>query len=225
MMIPKLYLIRHGQSEWNAQDIFTGWVDVGLTIKGEEEAKSAGKALQKRNIHFDHVYTSVLQRSIKTAWIILEQMHAMAAPQTALWELNERHYGALQGKNKSQMRQEVGEEQVKIGRRSYSTRPPESQELQNVSPYAQGLLKAPSTESLEDTVQRVIQVWERVLFPQIKSGKTILISAHGNSLRGLLKHLESISDKEIVELEIPTGKPIEISFDSNYKVSNRVYIN
>jgi 2,3-bisphosphoglycerate-dependent phosphoglycerate mutase len=224
MSLPKLYLIRHGQSEWNAKDLFTGWVDVDLSSKGIDEAKAAGKCLLKQNIQLDLVFTSILKRAIKTAWLTLEELNAFAVPQKSLWELNERHYGDLQGKNKAQMRALVGDEQVKIWRRSYDVRPPETKEIQVLSPYAFGLKEVPKTESLKDTVNRVKVAWERDVLPQIKLNKTVLISAHGNSLRGLIKHLENISDDKIVELEIPTGRPIEITFNEQYVCTSRRFL-
>ncbi|MDH4468780.1 MAG: 2,3-bisphosphoglycerate-dependent phosphoglycerate mutase [Bacteriovoracaceae bacterium] len=220
----KIYLIRHGQSEWNAKDLFTGWVDVPLSSKGIEEAMAAGQLFLKENIQFDLVVTSILQRAIKTAWLILEQMQSMAAPQKCIWEFNERHYGGLQGKNKTQMRSEFGEEQVKIWRRSYQTRPPEITQSQPSLKFAQGLKEVPKSESLEDTVNRVIKGWNEKIVPEIKQNKTLLISAHGNSLRALIKHLENISDEKIVELEIPTGRPIEIILDRNFKGIERRFL-
>ncbi len=204
-----LILIRHGQSRWNLENRFTGWVDVDLSENGVLEAKEAAKVLKKNDIEIDYVYTSVLKRSIQTAELILDILEKNELSLTKSWQLNERHYGALQGKNKKETAEIHGDEQVKIWRRSFSTKPPQLNEKDIQIPESWGEnIPIVLGESLEDTCKRVIPFWKENILKEIKSGKKILISAHGNSLRALLKHLFSISDDKILELEIPTGKPI-----------------
>lgn len=204
-----LILIRHGQSRWNLENRFTGWVDVDLSENGVLEAKEAAKVLKKNDIEIDYVYTSVLKRSIQTAELILDILEKNELSLTKSWQLNERHYGALQGKNKKETAEIHGDEQVKIWRRSFSTKPPQLNEKDIQIPESWGEnIPIVLGESLEDTCERVIPFWKENILKEIKSGKKILISAHGNSLRALLKHLFSISDDKILELEIPTGKPI-----------------
>lgn len=221
-----IVLLRHGQSEWNKLDLFTGWEDVGLSPEGLTEAIQAGHTLAKQNIFFDEVHCSMLKRAIKTAWVVLEELQIMATPIFYHWRLNERHYGALQGKNKAQTRAEFGEEQVKRWRRSYREDPPPLAQKSHPSELqlALGLNELPSGESLEKTIDRVIPYWNEVLLPKVSAGKTLLIAAHGNSLRALLKHLEKISEKDIINLEIPTGKPIMIRFDEKMNVLSRQYL-
>ena len=204
-----LILIRHGQSSWNLENRFTGWVDVDLSENGVLEAKEAAKVLKKNDIEIDYVYTSVLKRSIHTAELILDILEKNELSLTKSWQLNERHYGALQGKNKKETAEIHGDEQVKIWRRSFSTKPPQlnEEDIQIPESWGEDIPKVLG-ESLEDTCKRVIPFWKDNILKEIRSGKKILISAHGNSLRALLKHLFSISDDKILELEIPTGKPI-----------------
>ncbi|MCB9093156.1 MAG: 2,3-bisphosphoglycerate-dependent phosphoglycerate mutase [Halobacteriovoraceae bacterium] len=222
-MNKEIVVIRHGQSEWNKINQFTGWVDVELSEQGIEEAIQAGKILKTHNYHFTMAFTSVLKRANETLRIVLEQIGQNNLPVIRDWRLNERHYGDLQGKNKQQMRDEYGDEQVHIWRRSYNTKPPKSAE-QPVPEGYDGLESYPQGESLEDTVFRVQPYWENVIKPKVKSGEKIIISAHGNSLRALIKLVEGISDDEIVKLEIPTGKPIKITFDENMNFISRDYI-
>ena len=217
----QLVLIRHGESLWNQENRFTGWTDVPLTKKGLQEASAAGQLLKKEGFTFDLAFTSVLQRAIKTLWVVLEEMELMWIPVTPSWHLNERHYGALQGLNKAETAAQYGEEQVKIWRRSYDTPPPPLSLDDERHPrfdirYA-GLSPAeiPSGECLADTVDRVVPYWEKIIKPQITQGKKIIIAAHGNSLRALVKHLDNISNEDILELNIPTGIPLLYELDDN----------
>ncbi len=210
----KLVLIRHGESQWNMENRFTGWKDVDLSEKGIGEAHAAGKLLKAEGFEFDEAYTSVLKRAIRTLWIILDEMDLMWIPETKSWLLNERHYGALQGLNKAETAAQYGEEQVLIWRRSYDIPPPDLDEtderyLGNLSQYC-SIAKGdfPKTECLKDTVARVVPIWETEIMPKIKVGKRLIIAAHGNSLRALVKHLDGIADDEIVNLNIPTGVPL-----------------
>ncbi len=210
----RLVLLRHGQSVWNKANRFTGWTDVGLTPKGEAEAKEAGRQMQDAGDVFDIAYTSVLKRAIKTLWIALEEMDLMWIPVRRSWRLNERHYGALQGLNKAETAAEHGEEQVHIWRRSYDTRPPalteDDERYPGADPRYADLSKdeLPATECLKDTVERMLPYWHEVIAPDVREGKRVLISAHGNSLRALVKHLDNVPDDEIVGLNIPTGIPL-----------------
>lgn len=217
----QLVLIRHGESLWNQENRFTGWTDVPLTEKGLQEASAAGQLLKKEGFTFDLAFTSVLQRAIKTLWVVLEEMELMWIPITPSWHLNERHYGALQGLNKAETAAQYGDEQVKIWRRSYDTPPPPLSLDDKRHPrfdirYA-GLSPAeiPSGECLADTVDRVVPYWEKIIKPQITQGKKIIIAAHGNSLRALVKHLDNISNEDILELNIPTGIPLLYELDDN----------
>ncbi|MEQ1644868.1 MAG: 2,3-diphosphoglycerate-dependent phosphoglycerate mutase, partial [Pyrinomonadaceae bacterium] len=215
----KLVLIRHGESQWNKENRFTGWKDVDLSDKGREEAKAAGQLLKAEGFTFDEAYTSVLKRAIRTLWIILDEMDLMWIPVTKSWLLNERHYGALQGLNKAETAAQYGEEQVLIWRRSYDIPPGVLEEtderyLGNDARYSsieKG--KFPATECLKDTVERVIPYWETEIAPKIRAGKRLIITAHGNSLRSLVKHLDGIADDKIVELNIPTGIPLVYELD------------
>lgn len=216
--------LRHGQSEWNKSNQFTGWVDVDLTEEGRKEAISAGKILKKANISVDLVYTSLLKRAIKTAWLALEEMDQCSVPFFKDWRLNERHYGALQGKNKSETVAAYGEEQVKIWRRSYDIQPPKLEIKQPLPRFCSDLREVPACESLKNTIERVLPYWKTVLFPQILKGQTIMIVAHGNSLRALVKELTKMTDTEIVSLEIPTAKPLEFLFDEQGKFLSYQYI-
>ena len=209
-----LVLLRHGESIWNKENRFTGWTDVGLSEKGVEEAREAGRVMRAEKYVFDLAFTSVLKRAIKTLWLGLEEMDLMWIPVHNSWRLNERHYGALQGLNKQETVERFGEQQVKLWRRSYDIRPPALSPDDPRSPlkdprYAD--LKPeeiPLTECLKDTVERVIPYWETTIAPTVRSGKRVLIASHGNSLRALVKHLDKISDHDIVELNIPTGIPL-----------------
>jgi 2,3-bisphosphoglycerate-dependent phosphoglycerate mutase len=206
--------MRHGESTWNKENRFTGWVDVGLTHRGEQEAVKAGKALAQRGHTFDVAFTSVLKRAIKTLWIVLEEMGLMWIPVHRHWRLNERHYGALQGLNKAATAEKYGKEQVMLWRRSYDIPPPPlspDDERYPAKDPRYALLKPeeiPLTESLKDVVARFLPYWHGAIAPAIRDGKRILIVAHGNSLRGLVKFLDDMSDKKITELNIPTGIPL-----------------
>jgi 2,3-bisphosphoglycerate-dependent phosphoglycerate mutase len=210
----KMVLLRHGESDWNKENRFTGWVDVGLSEKGDQEALEAGRVLKREGYAFDVAYTSVLKRAIKTLWIVLEEMDLMWIPVYRSWRLNERHYGALQGLDKAETAERHGEAQVKIWRRSYDIPPPP---LTRDNPLYPGKdpryadlrpEEIPLTECLKDTVERFLPYWHETIAPAVKSGKRVLISAHGNSLRALVKYLDHIPEKDIVELNIPTGIPL-----------------
>ncbi len=219
--VHKLVLLRHGESVWNKENRFTGWTDVELSEKGISEARNGGKLLREQGFIFDVAFTSVLRRAIKTLWLALEEMDLMWIPIHHAWQLNERHYGDLQGLNKAQTAQKFGEEQVHIWRRSYSICPPPLDRSDARYPRKDLRYSSlsdsqlPLTESLELTVKRVVPIWENVIAPEVKKGKRILIAAHGNSLRALVKHLDKISDDKIVELNIPTGIPLVYELDEN----------
>ena len=217
-----LVLIRHGQSVWNEKNLFTGWVDVGLTEKGQQEAYQAGLSLKKENISIDQAFSSALKRSIHTLEILLEAM-GCAIPFEKSWRLNERHYGALQGNNKEQMKQKFGAKQVQKWRRSFEIAPPPLKQEQDLKPteFYKDLSQAPQSESLKDTQKRVLFFWSQKLAPLIKKNKSVLISAHGNSLRALIKELESISDKDISTVEIQTGQPLVYELNSSLKVLSK----
>ena len=225
----KLILTRHGQSVWNADNKFTGWVDVDLSEKGREEAKKSGELLNKLNIKIDISYTSYLKRAIETLTIILKTIGLSMKFNTA-WELNERHYGSLTGLNKEETKKKIGEEQFKKYRRSWDIAPPpiakDSKYLENFSPLNGGIPqnKIPLTESLKNTYDRVVPYYDIEINKNLKNGKNILISAHGNSLRALCKYLFKISDTKINELEIPTGNPLIIEFDSQLKIQKYYYL-
>jgi len=210
--MPEMILLRHGESVWNKENKFTGWTDVDLSSKGIEEVKKAVEVLKKDGITFDVAFTSVLKRGIRTLWIVLDEMDLMWIPVYRSWRLNERHYGALQGLNKAEVAAKYGEEQVLKWRRSYDVRPPA---LEKTDPKYKELDQKdiPLTESLKDTVIRFMPYWHEVISPTLKSGKRILIAAHGNSLRALVKHLDGISDEEITQLNIPTGIPLLYNLD------------
>ncbi len=228
--MPQIVLIRHGQSEWNLQNQFTGWVDVKITAKGQEEARESGKKLKESGFDFDLAYSSVLTRTIQTLNLVLEEMDLLWIPTIKAWELNEKHYGALQGLNKDETAQKYGTDQVKLWRRSYTERPPvleANSPLSSVNDKRYSNLnktQIPLTESLEDTVKRVIPFWEKEILPKVLEGKKIIISAHGNSLRALVKHLENMSPEQILELEIPTGKPLIYELDNKAKVLSKRYL-
>lgn len=213
MKQPNLVLVRHGESLWNQKNIFTGWINIDLSDKGRREAVKAGKILKKNGFVFDRAFASVLKRSIKTLWLMLEEMDAMHLPLEYSWRLNERHYGALQGKNKALAEKKFGHEQFMAWRRGYNEKPPLGDELSRkgeISASVCGLKAAlmPNGESLKDTVRRVVPYWMSAIRPALRRGERILIVAHGNSLRALVKYLDGISDKEIVNFEIPTGVPL-----------------
>jgi 2,3-bisphosphoglycerate-dependent phosphoglycerate mutase len=226
----KLVLIRHGESEWNKENRFTGWKDVDLSEKGMTEAHAAGKLLKAEGYTFDEAYTSVLKRAIRTLWIILDEMDLMWIPETKSWLLNERHYGALQGLNKAETAAQYGEEQVLIWRRSYDIPPGRLEEnderwLGNDPRYcAIEKGKFPGTECLKDTVARVVPYYETEIAPKIKAGKRLIIAAHGNSLRALVKYLDNIADNEIVKLNIPTGIPLIYELDEDLKPLKSYYL-
>ncbi|MBN2734366.1 MAG: 2,3-diphosphoglycerate-dependent phosphoglycerate mutase [Methanomicrobiaceae archaeon] len=226
----KLVLLRHGESEWNKENRFTGWTDVDLSEKGHMEAHLAGKLLLKEGYTFDMAYTSVLKRAIRTLWITLDEMDLMWIPVVRSWRLNERHYGALQGLNKAETARKYGDEQVFIWRRSYVTAPPELTQDDPRSPgndrRYENLSRdeIPLTECLKDTVARFLPVWEKEIGPAIKSGKRILIAAHGNSIRALVKILDNISDDEISEVNIPTGVPLVYELDEDLKPIRHYYL-
>lgn len=226
----KIVLLRHGESIWNKENRFTGWTDVDLSEKGKEEAKKAGQLLKSEGYNFDIAYTSVLKRAIRTLWIVLDEMDLMWIPVIRHWRLNERHYGALQGLNKAETAKKYGEEQVKIWRRSYDIQPPALEKSDprypGHDPRYKELSEAelPLTECLKDTVARFVPYWESTIAPMVKSGKRVLITAHGNSLRALVKYLDNVSDEEIVELNIPTGIPLVYELDENLKPIKHYYL-
>ncbi len=227
-MSHKLVLLRHGQSQWNLENRFTGWADVDLSERGIEEARSAGRALHDGDYRFDIALTSVLKRSIHTLWIVLHELDQVWLTVEKDWQLNERHYGALQGLNKAEMTQLHGEEQVHRWRRGYTIRPPEmeAEDLHalSVDPKYLGLQSVPSTESLEDTFNRVVAYWERSVRPLILSGKRVLIVAHGNSLRALVKYLDNMSDADITSLNIPTGIPLVYQLNDDLTPKEHFYL-
>ncbi|HEY2805116.1 MAG TPA: 2,3-diphosphoglycerate-dependent phosphoglycerate mutase [Gemmatimonadales bacterium] len=229
-MTSKLVLLRHGESVWNKENRFTGWTDVDLSPKGAEEARAGAKWLREGGYSFDVAYTSVLKRAIKTLWIVMEEMDLMWIPVERSWKLNERHYGALQGLNKAETAAQYGDAQVKIWRRSYDTPPPP---LESGDPRAPSLdpryrsvppASLPLTECLKDTVARVVPYFESAIAPAIKQGKRVLIAAHGNSLRALVKYLDKVGDSAIVELNIPTGIPLVYELDDSLKPVTRFYL-
>jgi 2,3-bisphosphoglycerate-dependent phosphoglycerate mutase len=225
--MPTLVLLRHGQSQWNLENRFTGWWDVDLSPTGVEEARAAGKLLRSKDVDFDCCFTSVLTRAIRTLHLVLHEMDRLWLPVTKDWRLNERHYGGLTGSNKQEMIDKVGAEQVKIWRRSYDIPPPP---LAHDSPYDvsgdrryEGV-GVPDTESLKDTIARAVPYYEEHIAPALKVGKRVMVAAHGNSLRGIIKYLSDISDDEIVGLEIPTGKPIVYDLAEDLSVIRRYYL-
>ena len=227
-MAGKLILCRHGESEWNLENRFTGWADVDLSPKGEQEAKDAGLTLKHEQLSFDLAYTSVLKRATRTLWIMLEEMSLTWIPVINAWELNERHYGALQGLNKSQVAAEYGEEQVQIWRRSYDTPPPALNDDDERHPrfeirYA-SVSDLPASESLKDTLLRVKPYWQTKIIPSLLGNQDVLIVAHGNSLRAMVKMIENISDEEIVDFNIPTGIPLAYEFNENLKPIKQGFI-
>lgn len=225
--MPTLVLLRHGQSQWNLENRFTGWWDVDLSDAGVAEARSAGRLLSNKGLDFDCCFTSVLTRAIRTLHLVLHEMDRLWLPVTKDWRLNERHYGGLTGLNKQEMIDKVGAEQVKIWRRSYDIAPPP---LPDDSPYdvssdrRYANVDVPRTESLKDTIVRAVPYYEAEIAPALASGKRVLVSAHGNSLRGIIKYLSHISDEEITGLEIPTGKPIVYELADDLSVKRRFYL-
>jgi 2,3-bisphosphoglycerate-dependent phosphoglycerate mutase len=224
----KLVLCRHGQSTWNLENLFTGWTDVDLTEQGQAEAAEAGRQLRARGISFDVAFTSVLKRAIRTLWIILDEMDLMWVPVERSWKLNERHYGALQGLNKAQTAAQHGEEKVKIWRRSYDISPPPLAQDDPRHPRFdrryRGVSGLPATESLKDTLARVLPYWQDRIAPRLRAGDNVLVAAHGNSLRALVKMLDGISDAEITELNIPTGVPLVYDLDDSLAPLHREYL-
>ncbi len=225
-----LVLLRHGESAWNKENRFTGWTDVGLSEKGVREALDAGRILRREGYTFDIAYTSVLKRAIKTLWIALEEMDLMWIPVVRSWRLNERHYGALQGLNKAETAERHGEDQVHIWRRSYDVRPPaltpDDPRFPGNDPRYRDLTddELPLTECLKDTIDRFLPLAHETILPDVKAGKRVLIAAHGNSLRGLVKYLDNISDEEIPGLNIPTGIPLVYELEDDLKPIRRFYL-
>jgi 2,3-bisphosphoglycerate-dependent phosphoglycerate mutase len=226
----KIVLMRHGESTWNLENRFTGWTDVDLTEKGEAEARHAGKLLKEAGLSFDLAYTSVLKRAIRTLWITLDEMDLMWLPVVNDWRLNERHYGALQGLNKAETAAQYGDQQVLVWRRSYDVPPnplePNDARTSYNDPRYAGLKREqiPLTECLKDTVVRVLPAWNDTIAPAIRSGKRIVISAHGNSLRALIKYLDGVSDQDIVGLNIPNGVPLVYELDADLKPIKSYYL-
>ncbi|MCK9389740.1 MAG: 2,3-diphosphoglycerate-dependent phosphoglycerate mutase [Sulfuritalea sp.] len=226
----KIVLLRHGESVWNQENRFTGWTDVGLTGKGLAEAVTAGQLLKKEGFTFDLAYTSVLRRAIKTLWTVLEELDRMWIPVQHSWRLNERHYGALQGLDKAETAAKFGDEQVLIWRRAYDTPPPPLAEgdprLETGNPrYADlSATQLPRTECLRDTVDRFLPYWHETIAPAVKSGKKVVIVAHGNSLRALVKYLDKVPDADIVGLNIPTGQPLVYELDADLKPIRSYYL-
>ncbi len=223
----KLVFIRHGQSEWNLKNLFTGWVDVNLSEKGEQEAKEAGRKLKEAGIEFDQAYTSVLTRAIKTLHFALEESGQLWVPETKTWRLNERHYGALQGQNKAEAAEKFGEEQVHIWRRSYDVLPPllsaddegsaaNDRRYANLDPRI-----VPGGENLKVTLERVIPFWEDHIAPDLLAGKNVIVAAHGNSLRALTKYIEQITDEDIMNVEMATGQPVVYDLDDKLNIVSK----
>ncbi|HEY3295719.1 MAG TPA: 2,3-diphosphoglycerate-dependent phosphoglycerate mutase [bacterium] len=226
----QLVLLRHGESIWNKENLFTGWIDVDLSEDGKAQAKKAGQLLLEGGFNFDLAFTSVLKRAIRTLWITLDEMDLMWIPVEKSWRLNERHYGALQGLNKKETAERYGDDQVTIWRRSYDIRPPALDMMSKLYPgndprYA-GLRtdEVPLTECLKDTLERFLPYWHQAIVPQIKAGKKVLIAAHGNSLRALVKHLDHVPDQEIVKMNIPTGIPLVYELDDKLNPLKNYYL-
>ena len=226
----KLVLVRHGESDWNRENRFTGWTDVDLSEQGLREARTAGQVLKVEGFHFDLAFTSVLKRAIRTLWIILDELDRMWIPVEHSWRLNERHYGALQGLNKAETAAQFGDEQVRIWRRSYDTPPPplamEDERHPGRDPRYQSLSaeELPLTECLKDTVARMLPYWHEQIAPAVRSGRQVIVAAHGNSLRALVKYLDQISDEEIIGLNIPTGIPLVYELDANLTPIRHYYL-
>lgn len=226
----EVVLLRHGESTWNKENRFTGWTDVDLSDKGIAEAHDAGKLLKESGFTFDLAYTSVLKRAIRTLWIVLDEMDLMWIPQVRSWRLNERHYGALQGLNKAETATKYGDVQVKLWRRSYITQPPAllktDERWPGNDPRYADMAEAdvPLTECLKDTVARFVPYWEETIAPSVKAGRKVIIAAHGNSIRALVKYLDGISDDDITELNIPTGIPLVYQLDENLRPIHHEYL-
>ena len=226
----KLVLLRHGQSQWNLDNRFTGWVDVDLTAQGEQEARAGGALMRAENLRFDVAHTSVLKRAIRTQHLALEGMDQLWIPVHKTWQLNERHYGALQGLDKAETTAKYGEAQVKVWRRSYDIPPPPMPKSDPGHPKRDPRYKTvpakllPSTESLKSTLDRVLPYWKKSIAPQLKAGQTVLVTAHGNSLRALYKYLNGVSESDIVEMNIPTGIPLLFELDAKLKVKSYRYL-
>ncbi|MFM8395037.1 MAG: 2,3-diphosphoglycerate-dependent phosphoglycerate mutase, partial [Acidobacteriota bacterium] len=226
----KLVLVRHGESDWNRENRFTGWTDVDLSEQGLKEARTAGEVLKAEGFTFDVAYTSVLKRAIRTLWIVLDQLDLMWIPVHHSWRLNERHYGALQGLNKAETAAKFGDEQVKIWRRSYDTPPPpltsDDERFPGRDPRYSSLSSAelPLTECLKDTVARMLPHWHNEIAPAVKAGQRVIVAAHGNSLRALVKYLDNISEDEIIGLNIPTGIPLVYELDADLKPIKHYYL-
>lgn len=226
----KIVFIRHGESTWNKENRFTGWTDVPLSEKGLAEAAAAGRLLKEEGYLFDEAHTSVLSRAIKTLWTVLEEMDLMWIPAVHFWRLNERHYGALQGLNKADTAAKYGDEQVKIWRRSYATRPPllekTDERYPGSDPRYAGLAESdiPAGECLADTVARVVPYWEKDIAPAVRSGKRLIIAAHGNSIRALVKYLDNVSEDDILGVNIPTATPLVYELDENLKPISSRYL-
>jgi 2,3-bisphosphoglycerate-dependent phosphoglycerate mutase len=226
----KIVLMRHGESQWNLENRFTGWTDVDLTDLGREQARKAGQMLKDQGYEFDIAFTSVLKRAIRTLWIALDAMDAMYLPVHNNWRLNERHYGALQGLNKAETAAQYGDEQVLIWRRAYAIAPNplalDDPRHPKFDPrYARlNAQQLPATECLKDTVERVLPFWEETIAPAIRAGRRVMISAHGNSLRALIKHLDHVSEEDIVHLNIPTGQPLVYELDKDLRPIRHYYI-
>ena len=225
--MPSLVLVRHGQSQWNLENRFTGWWDVDLTDQGVAEARAGGALLKARGFEFDCCFTSVLTRAIRTLHLVLHELDSLWLPVAKDWRLNERHYGGLTGLNKQQMIDKVGAEQVQVWRRSFDVPPPPLEagsECDVGADRRYAGIAVPDTESLKDTIERVLPYYEAEIAPALRAGKRVLISAHGNSLRALIKHLSNIGDEEIVGLEIPTGQPIVYELAEDLSVIDRYYL-
>ena len=226
----KLVLLRHGRSHWNVENRFTGWTDIDLSHEGIQEARDAGKRLKLQGYTFDLAFTSVLKRAIRTLWIILDELALMWIPVHGSWRLNERHYGELQGLNKEATVERYGKEQVKIWRRSYDTAPPPLTGAGSWVPEKDGRYREmgngdmPKSESLKDTLDRVLPFWHEAIVPRLQEGRRTIIAAHGNSLRALVKYLDNISEKEIPNLEIPTGAPLVYELDEHLRAVNHYYL-
>ena len=226
----KLVLLRHGESTWNQENRFTGWTDVDLSERGRQEAKRAGETLKAEGYVFDLAYTSVLKRAIRTLWMTLDELDLMWIPVTKAWQLNERHYGALQGLNKAETAAQFGDEQVLVWRRSYDVPPPvlteDDPRFPGKDPRYASLTKdeLPLTESLKETVARVVPYWHKHIVPDIKGGKRVVIAAHGNSLRALVKYLDDMSEEAIIKLNIPTGVPLVYELDKDLKPIQHYYL-
>jgi 2,3-bisphosphoglycerate-dependent phosphoglycerate mutase len=225
--VHRLVLLRHGESVWNSENRFTGWSDVDLSPRGREEARAGGRQLRAGGYRFDIAFTSVLKRAVRTLWIALDELDQMWLPVEKSWRLNERHYGALTGLNKAEMAAKFGEEQVLVWRRSYDTPPPaleaSDKRYEGTDPRYQGVT-VPRSECLKDTVARVTPYWESTIAPAIRGGRRVLVAAHGNSLRALIKYLDSVTDQDIVGLNVPTGIPLVYELDESLKPRKHYYL-